>query len=305
VTLKLMPGPEIMKPLSYGFPSLQAAGAPMMEMLRRRVEPLHVGFSDGKHFELLRRVGHHAPEVGGMLNIMLEGAKEVVAYEEKVIDEIMTKAGGKRMDDAVAQHEWDERCYEFRVREIGLGNIPGEVVVPLKDFSVFCDRLYKLMGDLKMTGAIIGIVADKNTIMFMPYYLTDFDDLMNLTSFGFNAKFNDLAFEYGGRPLGFGAFFAPNLDRIRGPGAKFQRAIKTAWDPNDVMNPGKMVGMAIRGQIKISPVLFELGMGAMAIAKRAIPSEKLVEGKIEAYEQERAMKERAEAVHQHPKKEKH
>ncbi|OPY31749.1 MAG: glycolate oxidase subunit GlcD [Methanomassiliicoccales archaeon PtaU1.Bin124] len=304
VTLKLMPGPEIMKPIAYSFPNLQAAGAPILEIMRKRVDPLNISFADGKHFEMLRKIGKHAPEVGAMITITLEGAKEVVAYEEKVIEEIFIKAGAKRMDDAIAQHEWDERCYEFRVREIGLGNIPGEVIVPMDTFSTFTDRLYKLMDDLKMTGAIIGIIADRNTIMFMPYYLTDFDNLINLTSFGFNAKFNDLAYEFGGRPMGFGAFFAPNLDRVRGPGAKYIRQIKTTLDPKDIINPGKMVGMSIRGNIKISPVLYELGMGAMGVAKKMLPRDHLVEDKMEAYALERAQKERAEAVHQHPKDDK-
>ncbi|QLH74153.1 MAG: FAD-binding oxidoreductase [Methanomassiliicoccales archaeon] len=305
VTLKLVPAPEVMKALSYAFDSLEAAGAPLMEILRKRVDPLHIGFSDGKHFEMLRKIGRHAPEVGAMVNIELEGAKEVVAYEEKVIDEIMAKHGAKRMSDEVAEHEWEERCYEFRVREIGLGSIPGEVIVPLKHFAEFTKRTNKLLDQLNMTGAIIGTVADRNTVMFMPYYLADFDNLVNLTSFGFNSKLSDISYEYGGRPLGFGSFFASNLDKIRGPGAKYIRMIKNTIDPTDIMNPGKMVGTSIRGNIKIPPMLFELGMGAMAVVKQAIPKSKDVEERMEMYEQERAKKERAEAVHQHPKEKKH
>ncbi|MFA5312985.1 MAG: FAD-binding oxidoreductase [Methanomassiliicoccales archaeon] len=305
VTLRLMPGPEVMKALSYGFESLQAAGAPLMEMERRRVDPLHVGFSDGKHFEMLRKIGHHAPEVGAMINVELEGAKEVVAYEEKVIDEIMTKAGGKRMPDEVASHEWDERCYEYRIREIGMGVIPGEVVFPLKDFAAFSTDTYALMDKLNMTGAIIGTLVDRNTVMFMPYYIADFDNLVNLTSFGFNAKLSDIVFRYGGRPLGFGSFFASNLDRIRGPGAKYIRSIKTTFDPDDIMNPGKLVGTSIRGNVKIPPILFEFGMTAISVVKQVLPKDNDVPNKIEAYGQERALKERTEAVHQHPKDGKH
>ncbi|MCE5296285.1 MAG: FAD-binding oxidoreductase [Euryarchaeota archaeon] len=305
VTLRLIPGPEVMKAVSYAFDSLDAMGAPLLEMTRKRVDPLHVGFSDGNHFEMLRKIGKHAPDVGSLCNIMLEGAKEVVAYEDKVIEEVMTKAGGKRVSDEIAQHEWEERCYEYRVREIGIGAIPGEVVFPMKDFAEFTKGTYKLMDDLHMTGGIVGTVVDRNTIMFMPYYLADFDNMVNLTSFGFNAKLADLSFKYGGRPLGFGAFFASNLDRIRGPGAKYIRSIKTTLDPDDIMNPGKLVGTSIRGNIKIAPELFGLAMNAIAIVKQVLPEDNDVANKMDAYEIERAKKEREESVHQHPKHDKH
>jgi len=305
VTFKLQPGPEVMKAISYDFPTLSAAGPALMEIERRRVDPLHIGFSDGQHFALLRKIGKHAPEVGSLINIELEGAKETVAYEEKVIDEIMTKHGAKRVSDEIAQHEWEERCYEYRVREIGLGCIPGEVIVPLKDFAAFTKDTEALMKQLNMTGAIIGTVADRNTVMFMPYYLTDFDNYVNFTAFGFNAKFSEIAYKYGGRPLGFGSFFAPNLDRIRGPGAKYIRQIKTTFDPNDIMNPGKLVGMSMRGNVKIPNALYELGMTAMGVAKEVLPKSSEVEDRIEALNQERAIKERAEAVHGQKKNEGH
>ena len=66
------------------------------------------------------------------LLVTLEGDKAVVDYEEKVIDEIAAKHGGDKQSNEIAQHEWDERCYEFRCRELGLGSVPMEVLVPVE-----------------------------------------------------------------------------------------------------------------------------------------------------------------------------
>jgi glycolate oxidase len=288
VTFKLEPAPEMMKSLTYAFPTLKEAGKPLMEVCRSRVRPLHIGFSDPNHFELLKKAGKHTIEDGAVLNVQLEGDKEIVAWEEKKIDEIMVKHGGKRLADDVASHEWDERCYEYRCREIGIGSIPGEAVLPLNKFEDTVDACYSFLSDLKLKGAIIGSMVDRNTVMFMPYYLFNPDELQNLTAFGFNAKFANYSLSIGGRPLGFGSFFASNLDPIRGSGAKYIRDIKKLIDPQDIMNPGKLTGTTLRYGIKIPPALFQIGMGAMGTIKKMFPTEEEVEDRQEAYAQERA-----------------
>ena len=37
---------------------------------------MHIGFSDGRHFEFLRKAGKHAPEVGTIMNVAFDGTKE-------------------------------------------------------------------------------------------------------------------------------------------------------------------------------------------------------------------------------------
>jgi glycolate oxidase len=298
VTLKLHPFGGTLKNVSYSFDKLQDISKPLWELCRSQVIPLHIGFSDGRHFEYLRKAGKHAPEVGTILNIAFDGSREDVERDEAAVDAIMAKHGGKKMAPEVGQHEWDERCYEFRSREVGIGCIPGEVVVRLKDFEPVADACYRLLNEFKMDGAIIGIMCDRNTVMFMPYYFFNPDSLLQMTSYAYNKKTSDISYEYGGRPLGFGAFFASNLEIVRGKdNVRQMKAIKSALDENEIMNPGKLLEMKTRYGISLSSKLFELAMDAAGIAKKALPRQHEFDERAEDYEDER--KKKGTGGHQH------
>jgi len=293
ITFKLTPAPEVLRPLAYSFAKLEDMGAPLADITHSRVMPLHIAWSDAKHFEMLRKMGRHAPNEGNLLLITLEGDKVVVDHEEQIIDAIVQKHGGRKVSEEVAKHEWDERSYEFRCREIGLGAIPGEVVVPVSAFSDMAKGVYGLMNSMKMEVAIIGILADRNTAMFMPYYLFDPESLTKtMTSLSFNAKTSDIAYKFGGRPTGFGIFFSPNLKKIRGDSYEHLKTIKKALDPNDIMNPGKMLGMKTRFGLPVGSGVFDFGMTAMATVKKVMPRDKIVDKKAQEYVLEKAEKEK-------------
>ena len=306
VTFKLTPRPEVLRPLAYAFPSLDKLQGPIWDITRSRVNPLHIAWSDNNHFNYLRKIHPDAPNVGSILLVVLEGDKTVVDYEEKVIDDMVAKHGGAKQPAELAQHEWDERCYEFRCRQVGLGSVPMEVLVPLKAYAAMTGDMYDLMKSMKMEGAIIGIMADRNTVMFMPYYVYDAESLpKSLTSLSFNVKCGDLAIKNGGRMLGgFGLFFGSTLKVVRGEGYEVEVGIKKAVDPKDVMNPGKLLGMKTRFGLPISAGMLGLGMGAMAAVKKILPGDKNVDEKAQDFKLEELEREKFEQHRHDPLKEK-
>jgi FAD/FMN-containing dehydrogenase len=209
----------------------------------------------------------------------LTGTKAYVDMEEKVIDDIMASVGAKKESKETAQHEWSERSYEFRVRELGVGAIPGEILVPIDRMNVVLEGTAKLIKQLKMNAPIIGTVADNNTIMLMPYYLADEHKLVASTAaMGFAKRLGDLAFENGGRPVGLGIFFAGNLAKYRGKeGAHLIRNLKDMLDPYGIMNPGKMVETGTRYGISMPAFLMNFGMHMMGSVKRILPRDRIGE----------------------------
>jgi glycolate oxidase len=294
VTLKLVPKPEVLRPLAYSFESLDKVGGPMNDITRTRVQPLHIAWSDGNHFKFLRKIGHHAPEVGCLWLVTLEGDKTMVDYEEKIVDDIVAKHGGKKESYELAQHEWDERCYEYRSSMLGLGTSASETLVPVSAYADMVKGLYALMDEMKMEGAIIGIAVDRNSVMFMPYYLFDKESMSkSMTSLSFSFKAGTVAKQFGGRLMGgFGLFMSSQLKPLRGEGYDIQVAIKEALDPKEIMNPGKLLGMKTRFKLPVGPGLFGFGMGAMSTVKKVLPADHMIDEKAKDLEIEELQRER-------------
>ena len=274
VTFRIYPM-GVVKPTAYSYGSLKD----MHETVQRiashpSVKPMHIAFSDELHFANQRKAGIHAPDEKSLLLLTMQGDKAFVERDLAELDAFASLLGGKRVDDKIGEHEWEERCYEFRARKVGVGEIPAEVVVPVSEFGQFTGECYEGFKKMKMEpGGVIGVVVDRNTIMFMPYYFKDDESLLGMTAFAFNFYLGDRANAYGGRTTGFGVFFAWNLDNIHDNATvQYMRAMKTKLDPRDVVNPGHLVCGNTRFGIKMSKQLMSVGSSLIQTVKKLLPA---------------------------------
>lgn len=274
VTFRMYPLGEI-RPVAYEYNKLKDANGAIQKILANpSVKPLHIAWSDELHFINQKRAGLHAPDVKNLLLVTFQGDKKFVDLEEKTVDAIVAAEGGKKIaDPALAAHEWSERCYEFRARAAGVGEIPAEIIIPASKWGTFVDECYKGFEVMKMeAGGVIGVVVDRNTVLWMPYYFKDDESMLGMTAFSFNFYLGDRAATYGGRSTGFGVFFAWNMDNIHDPDTVMcMRRLKTAMDPHDVVNPGHVVCGMTRFGINMSNSLMGLGSGLLQTVKKLLP----------------------------------
>jgi len=273
VTFRMYPMGTI-KPLAYEYEAFRDMNAAIQAIVNHpSVKPLHISFADHNHYENQRKAGCHTPDVKNLLMLTIQGDDKFNALEEQTLDAIVSENGGKKVSDEIAAHEWEERCYEFRARKVGVGEIPAEVVVPTHEWGAFSDVCYDGFKKMKMeVGGIIGNVIDRNTALYMPYYFKDDESLLGMTAFAFNFYLGDRATEFGGRTTGFGVFFAWNLDNIHDADTvAYMRALKTKLDPHDVVNPGHVVCGSTRFGINMGKQLMGLGSSVMQLAKKMLP----------------------------------
>ena len=270
IDLQVYPNPESFVPTSYSFANMDMAYNALAKIAESKLKPYHVAFVDDNYFRFLRAMGRHAPEVGGMVNIVFEGPKAKVEEEMKFFDALMTSIGGKREGDETANHEWTERSYELRAKKLGTGAVIGEALVPVDQTAIVAKETVELVKKMKMSLAVNGYLIDRSTVAFLPFYITDERRwIKSISSLSFVKKFLDISNAHGGRGVGLGLFMANNVRSMRDINTvKLLRKIKYNIDPNGRVNGGKTVELKLRFGIRVGPRLFRTGMNLLALVKR-------------------------------------
>ncbi|AGI47489.1 FAD/FMN-containing dehydrogenase [Thermoplasmatales archaeon BRNA1] len=290
-TLKMYPM-GVIRPTIYNFENLADADPAIQAIAKHpSIKPLHVSWADFNHFANQARAAKEEPsihvhsECKNTVLVVLQGDERFVDLEDEAVEEIMVKAGGQKLPNEIADHEWDERCYEFRARAVGVGEIPAEVIVPSNSWGQFVGECYEGFSKMKMeTGGIIGQMVDPQTVLFMPYYFMDNEGMLGMTAFSFNFYLGDVATRYGGRTTGLGVFFAWNLDNIHDANTvEYMRELKTYLDPRDVMNPGHVVCGLTRFGISLSHGLMEFASKMMQTVKKMLPPDSTFADNIERF----------------------
>ncbi len=287
----------IMRPIAYEFETMQAMHPAIQALVRHpSIIPYHISWADSSHFAHQFQAGEHIPE--GMKNILLvtlQGAQKNVEFEEAELDEIMASFNGVKKDDSVGEHEWEERCYEFRARRVGVGEIPAEVLIPVKHWGEFVEECVRGFDVMKMEmGGQVGNIVDRSTALFMPYYFKDDESMLGMTAFAYNFYMGDRAAAYGGRNTGLGVFFAWNLDIYHDADTvEFMRELKTFVDPHDVMNPGHVVCGQTRFGVNLSHGLMSFASELMQTVKRLLPENTTFQDNIERFRYNQLEEEKA------------
>ncbi len=273
VAIRLYPMAEEVRPLAYSFESVSSLQEPIARVGHSNTTPYNISFYDENNFEFVRLLGKEAPEVGSMLSIALRGSSAANDADEKVLDDIMQKTGGKKEPEEVARHEWEERSYEMRIRRLGPGGTIGEGVIPVTNFAEMMRRAAKISKEMKVKSTLRGVVVDRNSVAFMPFYVSNERfGIESLASMGFVKRIIDEAVKLEGRASGVGVWFAWNLNNLRGKeGATVIRNLKALMDIDNIMNPGKMTEMRMKWGIPIPGFLMNAGLNMLGMAKKVFP----------------------------------
>jgi alkyldihydroxyacetonephosphate synthase len=228
---------------AYGFDTFERGYNAIREIFKRGVEPAVIDFGDNEDkFD------------GALLYLAFEGAKEVVAAEEKIALSICDAAGGARLPAAQAEEFWRERHSIARRfaenrrarRERGRDGIYRDwihVALPASQVLPFREQALAIVKRRGVDAVESGLWI-RPELFSMPLRIDgDGKKDAQLILAETVEELLRLVHKLGGSmeyTHGVGVKLAPLMAEEHGYGLEVMRGIKKILDPNGIMNPGKM-----------------------------------------------------------------
>jgi D-lactate dehydrogenase (quinone) len=248
--LRLLPKPPELAALRALYCDATAAAQAVARVMRQPVAPCALEFMDGECLRLAReRGGADLPDAGALLMIEVDGegaglAAALAALERAAQGEGLLAL--ERADDP-SQREalWSaRRALSPALRSVAPGKINEDVVVPVMRLPALVERLGLLSREHAIPILCFGHAGNGNLHVNLLYHPDDAAEAAR-TQTCLRAVF-DLVLELGGMPSGehgIGLAKRDFLQRALEPETlAIMRRIKAAFDPEGILNPGKLLG---------------------------------------------------------------
>jgi glycolate oxidase len=249
VTLRLLPLPESARTLSVTFASVRAAAECVTAVMANRIVPAKLELID--RFSL-RAVADYtgeplAPDTGALLLVEVDGEREAVAREAREVERICRAAGALGVVAAETPEESDRLWAVRRKMSQAVGRLRprklnNDVVVPRTKIPDLLDFVDELAARERLLIPCFGHAGDGNIHVNVMVDPEDGDE-MRRARLAVEEIFRR-SVALGGTisgEHGIGYAKAPYLGIALTPETiDAMRRLKRAYDPNGILNPGKV-----------------------------------------------------------------
>ena len=152
---------------------------------------------------------------------------------------------GEILSNDIAEHEWENRFKLMVVKRLGPSLVPSEVVVPLSALGRVMTDIEKLVHQPVVKEGIV-IKNSRNgqpEVVILGFIPSDERRFNYNFVYGLALTVFKIAERHGGRPYATGLYFTGKAEEILGEEKlKKLRAFKAKNDPDNILNPGKVIG---------------------------------------------------------------
>lgn len=250
VTLRLFGVPESTAAATVQFSDLHSAVSAVIAIIQLGVGVARIELLDQAAVAAVNQYSQTDLPERHMLLLEFHGAHEVVTHEAAIAGEILADHGGTGFTSSTDQAErttlWrarHEAAWAIRAQRAGAHIFVTDVCVPISRLADCITETHTDIEQSKIFGPIIGHVGDGNFHVIVVVTPQDTDEMARVEAF--NERLIARALTMGGTCTGehgIGVGKIPYLVRELGEDAiSVMRTIKSALDPDNLMNPGKVL----------------------------------------------------------------
>jgi glycolate oxidase len=246
VTLALMPKPETVTTLLALFSDLSHASASVEQMVAAGLVPRCIELLDGLTLDAMRRAGNAIDlRAGAMLLIEVDGDEAGIDAQAERVGEACTTAGALEVlvaqDAAQRERLWSARReMSHAVRRLAKNKLSEDVVVPRQKIGLLLETVRAFCEKERVRHLTYGHAGDGN--LHVNFLWNDPSELVAVER-AIDALFREVI-RLGGTlsgEHGIGVLKAPYLPLEQSAELiALQRDIKRAFDPQGLLNPGKI-----------------------------------------------------------------
>jgi glycolate dehydrogenase FAD-linked subunit len=249
MTLRLVPKPETKRTMVAYFENVSLAVQTVSEIIRNKIVPAILEFMDRLCIDCVREEMHlDLPEnAGAMLLIEVDGTPELVAHQARIVENLCGQCGAMAFK-AAKDHESAEALWEARrnvspsLLKLRPHKINEDIVVPRSRLAELVSFLKTVSMEYDPPIPAFGHAGDGNIHVNIMLDKEDPVQLKNGQSI-VKALFKKVI-DMGGTITGehgIGITKSPYLEmEIPVEGIQLMKRIKKAFDPEGILNPGKI-----------------------------------------------------------------
>jgi glycolate oxidase len=247
--LRLIPKPQARKTLLASFNRLVDSGYAITNILSSGILPAAMELMDNA---CIRAVENFYPsglpvEAEALVIIEVDGHPLAIEEEIRKCKELCLEAGATNVKVSETEKDREEiwkarRMVSPAITKLGPTKISEDATVPRSKIPQMMERLNEIREKYKLNLVVFGHAGDGN---LHPNIITDKRNIeeMKRVEEAIGEIF-EAAVSLGGTlsgEHGIGTLKAPYMEMELGKdGLELMKAIKKAWDPNNILNPGKI-----------------------------------------------------------------
>jgi len=249
IILKISPRPTAVKTCQALFADLSQAGRAVSEILHSAILPSVMEILDENTVRVLREQGGMGlPAAKALLLVETDGfTEQEAAFQLGRVKEIFTATGAQEIKMAATPQEAEDlwrarRMAGSTAAQLRPNNVAEDVTVPVSKLPALLEGISQIVGKYGMPFVLFGHAGDGN---LHPKIMFDHKHPEEALKVGRAVdEIFALACRLGGTlsgEHGIGLAKAPYMPLEHDPLAlEMMGSLKKLWDPNNILNPGKM-----------------------------------------------------------------